>query len=284
MQAAAAIDRFMKRECISLEVLHQTPAEGLQPPGGTFTLPRDEPRNAMDGCGTRRNESAPAFRGHHLRARRCPRGPRVVSAPGFAKVDPASCRLPRRIGDGEKLPREFPHRNDSSPEIIRITEMSEEPIRLEEQIRRAFEGEAWYGPGVLEALADVSCEAAAAHPIPGAHSIWEIVLHLAATYRLVLRRVDGVPGSLSAELDWPSILAVDAERWREGLEELRRLNRDVRQAVLAFGSERLDQELAAGHSSAYMHFSGLAQHDAYHAGQIILLRKAMQLSGTDRKA
>ena len=232
----------------------------------------------------RTNESAPAFGGHHLRARRCPQDLESFPRLALPKSSRHPAGFPGELGTVKKLPREFPHRNDSSPEIIRVTEMSEEPIRLEEQIRRAFEGEAWYGPGVLEALADVSCEAAAAHPIPGAHSIWEIVLHLAATYRLVLRRVDGVSGSLSAELDWPSVLAVDAERWREGLEELRRLNRDVRQAVLTFGSDRLDQELAAGHSSAYMHFSGLAQHDAYHAGQIILLRKAMQLSGTDRKA
>ena len=66
--------------------------------------------------------------------------------------------------------------------------MKEELRRLEEQLRRAFEGEAWHGPAVLEALADVSVEEAEAHPIPGAHSIWEIVLHLAATYRLVLQR------------------------------------------------------------------------------------------------
>jgi uncharacterized damage-inducible protein DinB len=161
--------------------------------------------------------------------------------------------------------------------------MSEERIRLEEQMRRAFEGEAWYGPALLEALADVSFEAAAAHPILGGHSIWEIVLHLAATYRLVLRRVGGLSGSLSAEQDWPAIPAVDAERWREAVDELRRLNLEVRQTILIYADDRLDQELAAGHSSAYMHFSGLAQHDAYHAGQIALLRKAMKLSGRDRK-
>src|SRR6187402_3155670 len=69
--------------------------------------------------------------------------------------------------------------------------MTEELTRLEEQLRRAFEGEAWHGPAVLEVLAGVSVEAAAAHPIPGSHSIWEIVLHLASTYRLVLRRIQG---------------------------------------------------------------------------------------------
>ena len=47
---------------------------------------------------------------------------------------------------------------------------------LADQIRRAFRGESWHGPSVLEVLAGVSAEDAAAHPIAGAHSIWEIVL------------------------------------------------------------------------------------------------------------
>src|SRR5262245_30055414 len=151
--------------------------------------------------------------------------------------------------------------------------MSDELTRLEEQMRRAFEGEAWHGPAVLETLAGIPVEAAAAHPIPGAHSIWEIVLHLAATYRLVLHRIKGHSGSLSPEQDWPQIRASEAERWRESVEELRRLNREVRVAILAFAEDRLDQMLAPGHSSAYVHFAGLAQHDAYHSGQISFLRK-----------
>ena len=153
--------------------------------------------------------------------------------------------------------------------------MKEELTRLEEQLRRAFEGEAWHGPAVLETLAGVSAEGAAAHPIPGAHSIWEIVLHLAATYRLVLQRIQGRSGSLSAEQDWPAVGAPEAERWHQAVEDLRRLNREERLAILAFAADRLDQMLAAGHSSAYVHFAGLPQHDAYHAGQISLLRKAL---------
>ena len=153
--------------------------------------------------------------------------------------------------------------------------MREELTRLEEQMRRAIEGEAWHGPAVLEALAGVSVEAAAAHPIPGAHSIWEIVLHLAATYRLVLQRIHGRSVNLTAEQDWPAAADSDAGRWHEAVEDLRRANRELRLAILGFAGDHLDEMLAPGHSSAYMHFAGMAQHDAYHAGQIALLRKAL---------
>jgi uncharacterized damage-inducible protein DinB len=152
--------------------------------------------------------------------------------------------------------------------------MREELVRLEQQMRRTFEGDAWHGPAVLESLAGISFEEAAAHPIPGAHSIWEIVLHLAVTYRLVLQRIEGRSGDLQPEEDWPAVVAPESERWLEDIGDLRRLNQKVRLAILAFSADRLDEPLAPGHSTAYVHFAGLLQHDAYHAGQISLLRKA----------
>lgn len=153
--------------------------------------------------------------------------------------------------------------------------MSDELKRLEEQVRRAFEGEAWHGPAVLETFSDIPIEAVAAHPIASGHSIWEIVLHLTATYRLVLQRSQGHSGNLSAAQDWPAVANPDAAHWHAAIEELRRLNQEVRLAILGFDKNRLDQPIAAGHSSAYVHFAGIPQHDAYHAGQIAILRKAL---------
>src|SRR5437764_6919973 len=51
--------------------------------------------------------------------------------------------------------------------------------RILDQLKRAFEGNAWHGPAVEEVLADVTAEQAAAKPIPDAHSIWELTLHIA---------------------------------------------------------------------------------------------------------
>lgn len=56
--------------------------------------------------------------------------------------------------------------------------MTPELMRLDEQLRRAFEGDAWHGPSVLEALDGVSASQAAARPLDSVHSIWELVLHL----------------------------------------------------------------------------------------------------------
>ena len=91
--------------------------------------------------------------------------------------------------------------------------MSSELERLEAQLRRSFEGGAWHGPSVLEALQDVTPDAAYAHPVADAHSIWELVLHLGGTYRLVLRRLQGNDAPLAPAEDWPPVPSPTASNW-----------------------------------------------------------------------
>ena len=148
---------------------------------------------------------------------------------------------------------------------------------LADQIRRAFWGESWHGPSVREVLADVSAEDAAAHPIAGAHSIWEIVLHMTGGYMLVLRRVRGEGAQLSPKEEWPPVPEVSPEAWRKSLDALDQLNQQLQSAVRAFPTERLSQELGSQYS-AYTQFCGTPQHDLYHAGQIVLLKKALSAS------
>ncbi len=155
--------------------------------------------------------------------------------------------------------------------------MDAEIERVETQLKRMLEGEAWHGPSVLEALQDVTAELAYLHPVAGAHSIWEIVLHLAGTYRLVLRRIQGHDQPLSSEEDWPAVPPPTASNWQDAIRSLRQLNQELRQAVRTFSPERLDKPLVATPgSTAYTQFIGITQHDAYHAGQIAVLKKTAQ--------
>lgn len=148
---------------------------------------------------------------------------------------------------------------------------------IADQISRAFRGESWHGPSVLEILTGVSAEDAAAHPVAGAHSIWEIVQHLTSGYRLVLRRVRGERAQLSPEEEWPPVAESSPEAWRESQQTLEQLNRQLQHAVRAFPAERLSQELGSDYS-AYVQFCGTPQHDLYHAGQIVILKKALSVS------
>ena len=157
--------------------------------------------------------------------------------------------------------------------------MHAELHRLEQQLTRALAGEAWHGPSVLETLAGVTAEQAAAHPIPGAHSIWELVLHLGGTYDLVLRRLGGDGRQMTEAEDWPAIPTVNDENWRETIGALQQLNEQLRQAVRQFPAARLDEPLVPeAPYTAYTQFIGVTQHNLYHAGQIALLKKALSVS------
>jgi putative methionine-R-sulfoxide reductase with GAF domain len=162
--------------------------------------------------------------------------------------------------------------------------MRTELERLEEQLRLSFEGEAWHGPSVLEALDGITADVASAHPIDGAHSIWDLVLHLASTYRLVLRRLTGDARPLSPAEDWPDVPAPTEANWSAAVEELRRLNAQLRRAVANFRQDQLDEPVVEHPPyPAYTQFIGTTQHDLYHAGQIVLLARAAQ-SGRRRAA
>jgi hypothetical protein len=75
--------------------------------------------------------------------------------------------------------------------------------RIVEQMKRAFEEDAWHGPSVMEVLGDVTWRKALEKPIPAAHSVWEIVLHMTAWEDVVRRRLLGESVSLTSEEDCP---------------------------------------------------------------------------------
>ena len=154
--------------------------------------------------------------------------------------------------------------------------MSGETHRLDEQLRRVLEGDAWHGPSVLELLVDVSAARAASHPIAGAHSIWELVLHITSDYSLVLRRLSGDGHPVTGAEDWPACPAPTEENWQQALRDLRVSSERLRQAVRDFPEERLDEPLVPQVPySAHTQFVGITQHSLYHAGQIALLKRTL---------
>jgi hypothetical protein len=150
---------------------------------------------------------------------------------------------------------------------------------LVDQLRRSMEGDAWHGPSVREALAGVTAAEATRHAIPGAHSIWELVLHLAGSYRLVLRRIDGNDAPFEPLEDWPVLPVPTEENWQRDVDTLYALNRHLRDAVIRFPFDRLFAPLVPDPPyTAFTQFVGVTQHDLYHAGQIVLLARACRRS------
>lgn len=152
--------------------------------------------------------------------------------------------------------------------------------RIEEQLRRAFEGGAWHGPSVLEVLEGVTATQAAAHPIPGAHSIWELVLHIAAWEDACRRRLIGDRAELSDQEDWTPVSDTSEQSWERTKGLLAEGHRKFRAAIRGADESRLDEPILQDMPSVYITLHGAVQHDVYHAGQIAILKKALSEVGT----
>ena len=154
-----------------------------------------------------------------------------------------------------------------------------EATRIADQLRRAFDGDAWHGDSVLEILDGVTVAQAASRPVKSAHTIWELVLHIAAWDGAALRRLGGAAVELPDAQNFPLVADTSEPAWRKALAQVRRVHEELIVAVSALPDSRLHEmvpgkEKEGAHYTFYYMLHGVVQHELYHAGQIALLKKA----------
>lgn len=153
--------------------------------------------------------------------------------------------------------------------------------RIADQLKRAHEGGAWHGPAIDELLGGVTAEQAAARPVEGAHSILELVAHVEAWERAVLRRLGGDPAQIyNTEEDWSESADASEESWAAARRRLAETYRALREAVLRLDDAELDEPVLPNMSTRYASLHGAIQHTLYHAGQIALVRKSLGMKST----
>ena len=156
-----------------------------------------------------------------------------------------------------------------------------EAERIADQLKRAHEGGAWHGPALNELLEGVTAAQAAARPLAGAHSIRELVAHVEAWERAVLRRLGGDPAQIyDTEEDWSPAAEPSERDWAEARRRMAETYAALREAVLRLDDARLDEPILPKMSTRYVSLHGAIQHTLYHAGQIALIRKALGLKPT----
>ena len=155
-----------------------------------------------------------------------------------------------------------------------------EADRLVDQFTRAHDGDPWHESPVKAILEGVTPEQAARKPAGGAHSIWELVLHMTGWRNEAAARTTGKPAGNPAGGDWPEVGEPTAERWTAALAALDESHKNLVKVVRGRSDARLleptndTRDPATGTGVSYYELlHGIVQHDAYHAGQIALLKK-----------
>jgi hypothetical protein len=156
--------------------------------------------------------------------------------------------------------------------------MNTECNRIAYQLASTINGEAWYGDSLREILDGVTAPQAQAHPIAGAHSIGELLLHVEAWVKFACGAVNGTPippwPAMPKELDWPLVKGTDEAAWRQTIDSFFASHLKLIELIRTFGDERLEATVPGRTYNFYRLFQSTTQHAVYHSGQIALLKKA----------
>lgn len=148
-------------------------------------------------------------------------------------------------------------------------------------MEQIFEGRPYYGPSVLGALENVTADAAVRRPPWSAHSIWDLVAHLATELDYARAVIEGTAGSwIEGETTWPAITDTSEDAWKEAVKGLKKANRALVRAVKQLDDTILDKKPIRVRGPFYLMLHGTMQHNIYHAGQISLLTGQMTLTET----
>jgi uncharacterized damage-inducible protein DinB len=145
----------------------------------------------------------------------------------------------------------------------------------------------WHGgPTPVGALRGVSVEQAAWVPFPGRKSIWQLALHIAYWKYAVRRRLEGGKGERFARrpANWPRIAdATDGAAWAHDVALLRSEHERLLETVAKVPARRYGEATAGGKRWTKGELIlGIAQHDAYHTGQIQMLKRLWQAAQQER--
>lgn len=157
--------------------------------------------------------------------------------------------------------------------------MQKEISRLVDMFSSAAHGKTWHGQSVWETLQNITAEEAAVHPIPESHSIWDYLLHIINWRDYAIRTLlDDQPYivDLNTEKDWTTITDFSPEAWEATLELYKTSTEELSEAIKTIGDSKLEEIVLEHKFTFYTLLHGVIQHDIYHSGQIVLLKKMLK--------
>ena len=153
-------------------------------------------------------------------------------------------------------------------------------VNLVDELSKAYNGDTWHGSNVLSLIQVANPQKVFTHPIPNAHSIAELVLHLTAWTEEVIDRIEGQIAKEPSRGDWPLPIEKAEEEWYRLIADFSLVNEKLVSLITDLTSadwsntvkDQRSRELGTGVDNSQL-INGLIQHHAYHAGQIALLLK-----------
>ena len=148
-----------------------------------------------------------------------------------------------------------------------------ESHRIQTLFTDLYHGDPWLDVTLQKTLDGITAERAYKRPIPTGNTIWEILNHMIAWRKTVLKRVQGEIVDSPADNYIQKITDSSNKAWQQTLQDLETTQKEWIYMLSTFPEADFEKEYPSNKHSYYKHIHGIIQHDAYHLGQIVLLAK-----------
>lgn len=146
-----------------------------------------------------------------------------------------------------------------------------------EQLNSIHYGPAWHGPSLSEILSGITFEDAFRKPIQGAHSIFDLVHHIAAWQNVFAIRLEGNAIDEPAEGDFPAADFGSPEDWAAALQRLEDSHQRIVRVISSLEGADLEQVIPGKEYTRRLLVFGSIPHNVYHSGQIVIVKKSLNL-------
>lgn len=151
-------------------------------------------------------------------------------------------------------------------------------MKENEKIQKLFNelhnGEPWLDVTLTGMLKGINASRASAKPLENIHSIWEIIVHITFWRINLSRKLTGEKTVREDEpKDWDPIKDTSESAWRQTLECFDESIKLLSEILANIPPEKFDDIYTPNNTTYWELLYGTLEHDAYHLGQIVLLRK-----------
>ncbi|MEO8535688.1 MAG: DinB family protein [Flavobacterium sp.] len=147
--------------------------------------------------------------------------------------------------------------------------------RISNLYQSIYNGEPWLEVTLAKTLENVSSEQACRKINPNLNTIWEIVNHLIQWRRNILKRVQGETVTTPDHNYFVPVLDSSEAAWEQSLQSLAKSQELWNAFFEDFNDADLEKIYPSNNHTYYEHIHGIIQHDVYHLGQIVILKKLL---------
>ncbi|WP_316633595.1 DinB family protein [uncultured Flavobacterium sp.] len=150
-----------------------------------------------------------------------------------------------------------------------------ESKRVSNLYQSIYNGNPWLEVTLADTLKDVTAAQAYKKINPNLNTIWEIVNHLIQWRKNILRRVQGEIITTPDHNYFVPILDSSEPAWEQSLQNLAKSQESWTTCLSDFNDADFEKIDHNNNHNFYEDIHGIIQHDVYHLGQIVILKKLL---------